>query len=34
MKLTDEKILFKQGKGGKTEQVNKDDIELVNKLIK
>jgi hypothetical protein len=29
MKLTDEKILFKQGKGGKTEQVNKDDIELV-----
>ena len=30
MKLTDEKIIFKQSKGGKTEQVNKDDVDLVN----
>ena len=30
MKLTDEKIQFKQSKGGKIEQVAKDDIDLVN----
>ena len=30
MKLTDDKIIFKQGKGGKTEQVTKEDIDLVN----
>ena len=30
MKLTDEKIQFKTSKGGKMEQVPKDDIDLVN----